>query len=239
MADERTEPKGGEDAAREPGGGTSSPNLARLPPGRHGLPREFVEANHRDRLIAACAQVVEEHGYADASVARIIKAAAVSRRTFYEQFTDKEDCFQATYDLVIDNLRERVIAAAEAAEGWPQNVPAALAEMLRFFASEPSLARLCLVETLAAGPPISNHHRDAVASFAPILRAGRIEAQGEGGPPIDTEEAVIAGVVSLITRWVVVGRTEQLEDLLPDAVTVALTPFLGVADAGRIAQQSS
>jgi AcrR family transcriptional regulator len=219
---------------------TPSPQLARLPPGRHGLPREFVAANHRDRLIAACAQVVEEHGYADASVARIIKAAAVSRRTFYEHFSSKEDCFIATYDTVIDNLRDRVIAAAEAAAGWPQNVPAALAEILRFFASESSLARLCMVETLAAGPPVSNHHREAVAGFAPILRAGRIEAQGEeGGPPIDTEEAVIAGVVSLITRWVVVDRTEQLEDLLPDAVTVALTPFLGVADAGRIAAEQS
>ncbi len=217
---------------------TPSPQLARLPPGRHGLPREFVEANHRDRLIAACAQVVEEHGYADASVARIIKAAAVSRRTFYEHFSDKEDCFVATYDKVMDALRDRMVAAVEAAGGWPQNVPAALAEMLGFFASEPALARLCMVETLAAGPPISNHHREAVAGLAPLLRAGRIEAQGkDGGPPLDTEEAVIAGVVSLITRWVLVDRTEQLEDLLPDAITVALTPFLGVADAGRIAAE--
>lgn len=218
---------------------TPSPQLARLPPGRHGLPRDFVEANHRDRLIAACAQTVEKHGYADASVARIIKTAAVSRRTFYEHFSSKEDCFIATYDTVMGNLRDRVVAAAEAAGDWPQNVPAALAEMLRFFASEPTLARLCMVETLAAGPPVSNHHRDTVAGFAPILRAGRIEAQGEDGPPFDTEEAVIAGVVSLITRWVVVDRTEQLSELLPDAITVALTPFLGVADAGRIAAAQS
>jgi AcrR family transcriptional regulator len=218
---------------------TPSPQLARLPPGRHGLPREFVAANHRDRLIAACAQVVEEHGYAGASVARIIKAAAVSRRTFYEHFSSKEACFIATYDTVMDNLRDHVAAAAEAAGGWPQNVPAALAEMLRFLASEPTLTHFCMVETLAAGPPVSNHHRDTVAGFAPILRAGRIEAQGKSGPPLDTEEAVIAGVVSLITRRALVDRTEQLEDLLPDAITVALTPFLGIADAGRIAAEQS
>jgi AcrR family transcriptional regulator len=216
-----------------------SPELARLPPGRHGLPREFVEANHRGRLIAACAQVVEREGYADASVARIIRAAAVSRRTFYEHFENKEECFIATYDTVMDNLRDRVAAAAEAAAGWPQSVPAALAEMLRFFAAEPALARLCMVETLAAGPPVSNHHRDTVAAFAVILRAGRIEAEGGRGPPLDTEEAVIAGVVSLITRWIVVGRTDQLESLLPDATTVALTPFLGVADAGRVAAEQA
>jgi AcrR family transcriptional regulator len=218
---------------------TPSPELARLPPGRHGLPREFVAANHRERLLAACAQVVEQKGYADASVARIIRAAAVSRRTFYEHFDSKEDCFIATYDTVMENLRDRMVAAVEAAGAWPQNVPAALAEMLRFFAAEPALARLCMVETLAAGPPVSSHHRDTVATFALLLRAGRIEAQGESGPPLDTEEAVIAGVVSLITRWIVVDRTEQLEKLLPDAVTVALTPFLGIADAGRIAAEQA
>jgi AcrR family transcriptional regulator len=216
-------------------GPTPPPELARLPPGRHGLPREFVEANHRDRLIAACAQTVERHGYADASVARIIEAAAVSRRTFYEHFSSKEDCFVATYDTVMDNLRHRMVAAAERAGEWPRNVPAALDEMLRFFAAEPALARLCMVDTLAAGPPVSNHHRETVATLAPILQAGRIEAQGGEGPLLDTEEAVMAGVVSLITRWIVVGRSEQLTELLPDATTVALTPFLGVADAGRIA----
>ncbi|HVY79057.1 MAG TPA: TetR/AcrR family transcriptional regulator [Solirubrobacterales bacterium] len=218
---------------------TPAPELARLPPGRHGLSREFVAANHRDRLIAACAQTVERLGYADASVARIIEAAAVSRRTFYEHFSSKEDCFIATYDTVMDNLRDRIVAAVERAGEWPQNVPAALAAMLNFFASEPALARLCMVETLAAGPPVSNHHREKVAALAPILRAGRIEAQGPDGPPFDTEEAVIAGVVSLITRWVVVDRTDRLPELLPDAITVALTPFLGVTDAGRIAAASA
>jgi AcrR family transcriptional regulator len=216
-----------------------APELARLPPGRHGLSRDFVEANHRERLLAACAQVVEELGYAEASVARIIKAAAVSRRTFYEHFENKEACFVATYDRVMDSLRDRMVAAVEAADPWPANVPAALAEMLRFFAAEPALARLCMVETLAAGPPVSSYHREAVAGLAPLLRAGRIEAQGkEGGPPLDTEEAVIAGVVSLITRQIVAERPERLEQLLPDTVTVALTPFLGVADAGRVALQS-
>jgi len=111
--------------------------------------------------------------------------------------------------------------------------------MLGFFAAEPSLARFCMVETLAAGPPVSTHHRETVAGFALLLQAGRIEAQAQGGdgPSLDTEEAVMAGVVSLITRWIVVDRTDQLERLLPDATTVALTPFLGVTGADRVAAE--
>ncbi len=213
-----------------------SHRLARLPPGRHGLPREFVAANHRDRLIAACVQEVQKRGYPEMTVANIIKTAAVSRRTFYEFFDSKEACFEATYDVVFGHVRDLVLEAFASEEEWPQQVRAALGAMLHFFAEEPRLAHLCMVEPLAAGPPIADHHRHAVRSFATLLDAG----QGSSGveePPGGTAEAVIAGVASLINRRIAAGQAEQLEDLLPDIVESALAPFLGAAEAERIAQQ--
>jgi AcrR family transcriptional regulator len=199
------------------------------------LPRDFVATNHRERLIAACAQVVPERGYGDTTVADIIKAAAVSRRTFYEHFGDKESCFLATYDLVVDHLRTQVAAAFAAESEWPLRVRSALAAVLGFLAEEPLLARLVMVEPLAAGRPIADHHRAQLAGFAPLLRAGRA-AGGDEQPPADTEEAVIAGMVGLITMRIVAGDAERLEDLLPELVEVALTPFLGAAEAGRVAR---
>src|SRR5882757_2126348 len=98
------------------------PELARLPHGRHGLPREFVVHNQRERLIAGLAEAVVEHGYAATTITHITKAAAVSRRTFYEHFESKEDCFLAAYDVVLEQLRERVIAAGEAVDEWPARV---------------------------------------------------------------------------------------------------------------------
>src|SRR5262249_46603987 len=149
------------------------PELARLPAGRHGLPREFIAHNQRERLIAGLAIAVAEHGFAKATVDHITKAAAVSRRTFYENFKSKEDCFLAAYDLVSEQVREQVAAAIEENEEWPDQVRAALATLLRFLASEPELARLCMVEQLVAGPDVSYRYRESMDGFVPLLRLGR------------------------------------------------------------------
>ena len=90
----------------------STPN--RLPSGRHGLPRETVAASQRARMIDAMAAVVAEKGYAATTVADVVERAGVSRRTFYEQFADKEACFLAAYEVglavVLDRIRPRTTA---------------------------------------------------------------------------------------------------------------------------------
>lgn len=224
-------------AEETPGAGDAlPPQLARLPPGRHGLPREFVAANHRDRLIAACVQEVQKRGYAEMTVANIIKTAAVSRRTFYEYFESKEACFLATYDAVFGYIGQRVLEGFGSQEEWPQQVRAGLSELLGFFADQPQLAHLCMVEPLAAGTPVSDHHREALGNFVALLDTGRA-VEGAKSPPEGTTEVVSAGIASLITRRIAAGEAEQLEELLPDLVETALTPFLGATEAERIARQ--
>jgi AcrR family transcriptional regulator len=166
---------------------------------------EAGSANHRGRLLAACEQEVQERGYGATTVAHISKTAGVSRRTFYEQFDDKEACFLAVYDYTMDDMRGRVFAAFEDENEWPEQVRAGLVALLAFLAEQPKRARLCFVEPLAAGPPVSSHHREAVASFAVLLSTGS-GRDGIAEPPAGTEEAVVAGIASLITRWIVTER---------------------------------
>src|SRR5262249_26105238 len=73
--------------------------LGQLPPGRHGLPRSFVVRNQRLRLIAAMLRSLPEHGYAGTTISHLTQEAGLSRAAFYGQFSSKEDCFLATYDL--------------------------------------------------------------------------------------------------------------------------------------------
>lgn len=210
--------------------------LARLPSGRHGLPREFVAANHRDRLIAACVQEVNERGYVEMTVADVIKTAAVSRRTFYEFFDSKEACFLATYDLIFSHVATLVLEAYNSKDDWPEQVRAGLFALLHFFATAPELAHLSMVEPLAAGPPIADHHRDGVGGFAAMLDAGS-EMEGAVTPPAGTADAVVAGIASLIIQRIVAGQAGRLEELLPDLLVSALAPYLGPAEAERIAQE--
>jgi len=215
------------------------PELARLPPGRHGLPREFVVHNQRERLIAGLAEAIAENGYSGTTIAHITRHAAVSRRTFYEHFSSKDECFVAAYDTVMEQLQERVSAGFESTDDWPHAVRAGISAMLEFLAAEPHLARLCMVEALVAGPVVVERYDAAIQSFVPYFQTGR-----EGRPPEvlarlspTTEEALVGGMVSLISRRIIAGKAEDLEELLPDLVEFTLTPYLGSEEASKVAAE--
>jgi AcrR family transcriptional regulator len=215
------------------------PELARLPPGRHGLPREFVVHNQRERLIAGLAEAIAENGYAGTTIAHITRHAAVSRRTFYEHFASKDECFVAAYDTVMAELRERVGQAFEGAADWPHAVQAGIGAMLGFLAAEPHLARLCMVEALVAGPVVVERYDAAIQSFVPYFQGGR---QGRSPEVLSrlsptTEEALVGGMMSLISRRIIAGKTAELESLLPDLVEFTLTPYLGSDEASEIARE--
>jgi AcrR family transcriptional regulator len=215
------------------------PELSRLPPGRHGLPREFVVHNQRERLIAGLAEAVAENGYASTTIGHITRHAAVSRRTFYEHFGSKDECFVAAYDTVMQQLGERVAAAFEEGDDWPHAVKAGIAAMLGFLASEPNLARLCMVEALVAGPVVVDRYDAAIQSLVPYFQAGR---EGRSPEVLErlsptTEEALVGGMVSLISRRIIAGRTAELVELLPDLVEFTLTPYIGSSEAAKVARQ--
>lgn len=214
------------------------PELARLPPGRHGLPREFVAHNQRERLIAGLAEAVAEHGYSGTTIAHITRAAAVSRRTFYEHFASKDECFVVAYDTVMAELKERVTSAFEEQEDWAKAVKAGIAAMLEFLSTEPSLARLCMVEALVAGPSVVERYDAAIQSFVPYFEKGREGRSAEVLSRLSptTEEALVGGMVSLISRRVIAGKTKQLQELLPDLVEFTLTPYLGSKKASKVAK---
>lgn len=214
------------------------PELSRLPPGRHGLPREFVARNQYERLIAGLAEAVAENGYAGTTIAHITRQAAVSRRTFYEHFNSKDECFVAAYEAVMAELDQRVGEAFAEEDEWPQAVKAGIGAMLGFLTEEPHLARLSMVEALVAGPVVVERYDAAIQSLVPYFRAGREGRSADvlAGLSPTTEEALVGGMVSLISRRIFADRGDELEALLPDLVEFTLTPYLGSAEAARVAR---
>ncbi len=194
--------------------------------------------NQRERLIAGLAEAVAENGYAGTTIAHITRHAAVSRRTFYEHFSSKDECFVAAYDMVMNELRQHVGDAFDREEEWPQAVRAGIAAMLEFLTAEPSLARLSMVEALVAGPVVIERYDAAIQSLVPFFHAGRDGRPDEvlAGLSPTTEEALVGGMVSLISRRIFAERAEELESLLPDLVEFTLTPYLGSAEAAKVAR---
>jgi AcrR family transcriptional regulator len=205
-----------------------------LPSGRHGFSREQVAANQRERMIAGFAGAVAKLGYNAVTVGHITKEAHVSRRAFYQHFDTKEACLLAAFDVVVVHLGELIRAATEPAPDWPHRVVAGLRSGLEFFDAEPELARLCLVESVNAGPMAAECFQKALADIASLLAEGRSERANPRPLPASTEESLVGALASMASRSIASGRPEHLVDLLPDFVEFVLMPFLGPEEAHRL-----
>ena len=200
----------------------------RLPPGRHGLPRVFVAENQRERLLNGVVEAVAEHGYNAATIASITAAAKISRRTFYEYFEDKEDCFLAAYEMIEAHVLDSMLAAPGAEEPWPERVRARLAALLDVLSRDSAVARCFLVEPLAAGGEVAARYREAMQLLAATLRP---EPPPSGLDMEVRDQALIGGIATLIVRRLNTGTS--LAGLLSDLVELALAPYLGREEAKR------
>jgi AcrR family transcriptional regulator len=217
-------------------GEEQSPKVVRLPPGRHGLSRDAVSESQRQRLLNGVVEAVAQHGYNATTIAQLTEAASVSRRTFYEHFEGKEDCFLAAYEMIADHLAG-ALAEAEAEPEWPARVRAELATLLEIFAADPTVARFVLLESLAAGGEVAARHRASLRCFAALLRP----ADPPAGDALAAarEQALVGGLSTLVVRRLKAGEADRLLELLPDLHELVLTSYLGRREAQRLAREAA
>ena len=199
-----------------------------LPKGRHGLSRAFIASNQRERLLDAIANVVAEKGYSATRVADITEYAGVSRKTFYELFSDKEDCFLAAYDAITALLMERMAhGLAQVADGtWEEQVSALLGEFLRFLAAEPAFARMCIVEVLGSGPRGLARRDAAIEAFFPVVDQIPRSAPGaEKYLSKLTPVFVTSGILEVVYAAIRRGETETLPELEEDLARLAFRAY--------------
>lgn len=214
--------------------------VRRLPSGRHRLSAQAVESDQRRRLLAAAAAAFERYGYAH-TVSHVLEGAGVSRRTFYEQFDDKDDCLLAAYDEAERRAWGQAVATMSAAprQDWPCRVHAALGAALDFLAAEPTTAPLFTLEARAL-PAIAERQRGALERIAAILRAGKRARFGEHDLPEATERMLIGNVAALAGSYVLSGATELLPSLAPQLADHLLLSYreaeAGVAKASAAAR---
>jgi AcrR family transcriptional regulator len=211
--------------------------VVRLPPGRHGLSRDAVAESQRERLLNGVVEAVVEHGYNATTIAQLIEAASVSRRTFYEHFAGKEECSLAAYEMIAAHVRDS-LREAERQAAWSDRVRAELATLLGLFAADPTVARFVLLESLAAGGELAERHRASLRCFAELLRPDEPGAASDALTEA-REQALVGGISTLLVRRLKAGEAGSLEDLLPDLHELVLTSYLGRHEAQRLARVSA
>jgi AcrR family transcriptional regulator len=204
-------------------------------PGPNGLPREHVSEIQRLRILAAIAEVASERGAGAVTVAHVVARAGVSRRTFYDLFEDREECFLAAFDEAIEQASRPVIEAWHAPGSWRERARAALAAMLVFLDEEPALARLCVVEALAAGPRALERRGRIVRALIGAVDEGRGETRKGAEPPPLTADGVVGAVLSVIHTRLLEGDTgaKPLTGMLGALMGMIVLPYQGRGVAQR------
>ena len=211
----------------------------RLPRGSHGLDRELVVASQRTRLLEAVGRAVADKGYAGATIDDIVRGAGVSKKTFYEHFRDKEDCFLAAYEAAAGELFERVRAAQDEPGDWLERARAGIRAYLRWLAGDPALARVFLIEVAAAGPRAAACRERLRDRYAELTRDTERHARNERpGLPVLPDElvhALVAATDAVVVRRIRESGAEALPELEPILLRLQVSLLAGPEAAAATA----
>jgi AcrR family transcriptional regulator len=191
-----------------------------------------VVENQRGRIAAGMIEVAVDEGYVAASVTQIVAAAGVSRRTFYNYYSDKAEAFFDVYTQVTDFLIEAMSEAGDAARGgWAAAVRAKVEALLDCFAENPDLVRFTFEVPQAAGGDVAAAYRAFLERLLELIGEGRPKRVRT--PPPAAEYGIVGGLAALIVETLERGGAAAIQKLHPDAVELVLTPYLGRDAAAR------
>lgn len=206
-----------------------SPGLRPLPRGWHPLTREAVSASQRGRLVDAMVQAVAERGYAEITVANVVALAGVSRRTFYELFSDKEACFLAAYEAGLEFLLEQIRRSLEALpeSDWRARARASLEAYLAGLAAKPAAAWVFSIEVFAAGAKALDRREAVISRWIAQWRSLNRIARGPSRDAVETSDerlrALVGGIEELVRHCLRTRGADRLPDLAGPATALAIS----------------
>jgi AcrR family transcriptional regulator len=183
-------------------------------------------------------EVVAERGVARSTVAHVVSRSGVSRRTFYELFSDREDCFLAALDQAVEHAAARVVPAFEGAEGWLERMRAGLRALLEFLDDEPGLGRLAIVDALGAGPIALGRRTSVVGALIDAVDRGRRDRSAIGQRAASelrrfTAEGVVGAVLAVLHARLTEPEPRPMVGLLGPLMGVIVLPYQGRTIAAR------
>jgi AcrR family transcriptional regulator len=180
--------------------------------------RDEVARNQRTRLYGGMIEAVSQRGYQATTVAHVIGLAGVSRRAFYELFSNKEQCFLATYDIVVARGRKLALDAWAQERGWANRLHAGCKAVLDDIAEAPKGPRLVLVDALGIGPPARERMQLAGLTFERLVAgAFQIAPDGVGFPRL-TCRGIVGGVRHTVFTRLLEHRERELYALTDEVL---------------------
>ena len=181
--------------------GTGNENLWR------GTSSDERADERRDRLLAACREIVGREGGAGLSVRAVCRVAGVGPRYFYAEFSDVDELLVATYERAVGELARAVGTAAEGAGEGKAVLQGAFEAAVTHLEQHPDAGRLVFGEALANAVLRTR----AVATLPAFLAgAGRLLGAPAGGALTSTllSGALAAVFIEWLSGTAQFGRQE-------------------------------
>jgi AcrR family transcriptional regulator len=193
----------------------------------------YVPEFQRTRLLNATVAVVSELGYKRMTAARVSARAGVSRKTFYDLFEDREDCFLAAFDQAVDELAAVVLPVYEAEGEWVARLRTGLGALLEFLDGEPALRSLVFLDALGAGSRVLECRAEVLEVLRKAVDEGRSGVRAGRMPPPLTGESVVGAAFGVIHARLLHERSGSLVALLNPLMATIVLPYRGHAAAAR------
>jgi AcrR family transcriptional regulator len=212
---------------------TDEPPTRQATNGSHHKPVMDIQ---RARMLTAMIQAACEQGGGNVTIAQVVACAGVSRRTFYELFNDREDCFLAALDEALARTARRVIPAYEVNVRWREKMRASLTALLELFDEKPHLGRFVVVESLAAGARALQCRQRMLTTVMRAVQEGGLKARGRAPGPL-VAEATVGAVLSVIHTRLLQPEPGPLVELVNPLMSTIVLPYLGASAAQRELKQ--
>jgi AcrR family transcriptional regulator len=198
---------------RTPWGNAASLRERKLRPGR-GTPREEAERNQRERLFAAMVATVAAKGYEAMTVADLVELSGVSRSAFYKHFDDKQACFLAAVEAIVEPTLKQ-LGGEESAPPGMERARQAFESVIETIVKQPAAAKMCVVEVYAAGPEGAALVDRLIESSTDVAVALLDQVPERKGMPRELVRSIVGGIQKVIHKRLYRGQEEELLELAP------------------------
>lgn len=176
-------------------------------------------------MLEALPRAVAENGFEATTVEHVVRLGGVRRHSFYEQFSDKRDCFAAAYEIAQERLLGVLTFQCYTHACLLDRLGAALGAGLALFGANPSLARLIVVEAPAAGGEITARHQEWLDRYCRLLQLAAVGSPDISPPKPALEPAIVGSVVSRVKQLILAGEAGDLPRLCPELVQLTLSYY--------------
>lgn len=205
---------------------------------QNGDPSVPQPLSERDRIVAAFGRAAAERGYRELKVETVAQYADLPRERIEAHFESLESGLLATQRAFLERLRLDAVDGCTASADWPRRIRSALVSVLESLAESSELARVLSVEVAGASLGAAENRFQVLDGFAAVLAEGRVNFPAAADLPPLMEQMIVGGLASIVARHLLTEEMDELLAVAPELVELVLTPYVGSAEARRVALEA-